>query len=159
VIRVAQSPADSVTTTPLNTVASFSALEAAILKVAEDAAREHIPGIQQKIIDEVKGVIHTKLGGVLPPEPDAPTITPDVITQAAARSRALRTLLYGLFISAFWGVLSAFGSVNGIDFFTKTGLISTLTILGSAAVTSVVSYIGRIKWSPSPVVANSPTAD
>lgn len=89
----------------------------------------------------------------LPPIPDPPVIDWDVLTQADARERALRTLVYGLLLSVVWGAVSISGSLAGINWFTHDGLQSALALLGAAVGNAVLSYLGRLKWSPSAPIA------
>src|SRR4029077_6996979 len=86
--------------------------------------------------------------GVPSPVPAPPTIDWSVLTPADARDRALRSLIYGVLLSAVWGAVSVAGSLVGINFFSKDGLIAGLTIVGAAVGHSILSYLGRIKWTP-----------
>jgi hypothetical protein len=97
----------------------------------------------------VERFVVNELGKVLPSSPPPPPVLDsDVLTKAAARDRAIRTLLYGMGISAVWGMASALASAGGVDWFTKNGLLSAASMVAVTAGHSVLSYIGRIKWAP-----------
>lgn len=124
-----------------------SVLEAAVLAAAEQAGRSALPAIQQQVLALLTSTVTTEVSKVLP-QPTDTVIGPDVFTKAAARSRATRTFFTGLALSGVWGIISALGSLNGANFFTKTGLISVATLLASSAVGSVIAYVGRIHFQP-----------
>ena len=123
------------------------ALETAVLAAAAGAAKSALPDVEQQVLNLVISTVGGKAN--LVPKPVEPTITSADFTQAAARSRAFRTLITGLGLSAFWGVINALGSLSGVNFFTKTGLVSVVTMLVTSAVGSVVAYVARIRFTPS----------
>jgi hypothetical protein len=85
------------------------------------------------------------------PEPPAITLEPQDVTNAAARGRALRSLVYGLGLTIFWALVTAIGdAVSGgtIDFFTKTGWISVATLAVGTIAHAALSYLGRIRFAP-----------
>jgi hypothetical protein len=121
-----------------------SSLQDAVLRAAQGAALAALPSIEKQVISMVLGGITATL-----PQPNAPEpLSKDVFTKASARSRALRTFFGGLAMAILWGIISALGSVNGDQFFTKTGLISVATIVVSSVIGSIVSYFGRIHFEP-----------
>ena len=124
-----------------------SALEQAVLTAAEQAARASLPAIEKEVLTLVVGSVSNGIGSIVP-KPAAPVITSDVFTKSAARSRAFRTFITGLGLAGFWGIITALGTLNGADFFTKNGLVSIATILVTSVVSSAVAYIARIKVEP-----------
>lgn len=111
----------------------------------------------------VPAPVHTLPPVVAPPTPPSPNVAQpgsgllpvppeidvDVLTHKAARNAALRSLAYGTVMSAVTGVTSVIGSVQGIDFFTRDGLVTTLSILGGSVVHSVITYFGHLKFGSS----------
>jgi lysozyme len=115
-------------------------LQALLEDLAKQAATGAVTNIQTEILDVIKNHV--------PQPPAAPEVNLTDLTKPAARNRALRTLAIGVGLSGVWGAISAVGDLAHVNFFTEAGLVSTLSILGSAAVSAVVSYIARIKIDP-----------
>lgn len=99
------------------------------------AANAELAAAQQKILESLQ-------------QPADPSINLSDLTTAAARSRAIRSLVIGLLLAVLYGVVTALGSLGHVDFFTKTGWISVGTLVVGAAVHSAISYIARLKINP-----------
>lgn len=80
------------------------------------------------------------------------SIDPKDLLRASARSRAVRTLVHGILITAFWAVITAVGTLSDVDWFSREGWSTVAAVAGAAAASSVVSYIARIV-SPPPLAA------
>lgn len=80
--------------------------------------------------------------------PSDPELNLSDLTNAAARSRAIRALVIGLGLAVLYGVVAAVGTAGNVDFFSKTGWISFGTLVVGAAVNSAISYVARLKIEP-----------
>jgi hypothetical protein len=60
----------------------------------------------------------------------------------------LRTLVIGMLLAMTYGAVSAFGDMANVDFFSKTGWISAITLAVGAAVSAGISYLARLKVAP-----------
>jgi hypothetical protein len=129
---------------PVVVAAWEKVLEKYVVAAAERAALSALPSVESLI----EGLVTKEVGKVISPPPEPPNLDLDVLTHAAARDRAVRSLLYGVLMSGLWGAIGAVSSLSGVDWFTKNGLVSALSILGAGVVGSVMSYVGRIKWAP-----------
>lgn len=68
---------------------------------------------------------------------------------ADARSRALRSLLIGLGLSALWGVVNVLGTMGNINWFDKNSLVSVGTMLATSVAGSLAAYLVRMTKEPS----------
>lgn len=81
-----------------------------------------------------------------PSLPDPPTVND--FTKADARSRAAHTLLIGSGMSAVWGLISALGDLDNINWFDKNAGASVVTLIVATVVSTVASYVGRMARQP-----------
>jgi hypothetical protein len=87
-----------------------------------------------------------------PAPPAAPAPAPvggTPLKVVVARSHAIRTFCSGIALAAFWGVVSVIGDLEKINWFSKTGLISVVSIAVTAAVGGVAAYALHILKPPS----------
>lgn len=116
---------------PVNTTSFTQQVEAEVNNLANQALQE----ARKKVLESLKA-------------PADPTLDPNDLKTAAARSRAIRTLVIGLLTAMGYGVVAALGTAGNIDFFSKTGWISVGTLVAGAAVHSVISYVARLNIKP-----------
>ena len=104
---------------------------------------------------EFKKVILAVVGKAATPPPPPQELDPDVIRHATARNAGFRSLVVGALLSAVAGVTSVLGSLAGINWFSRDGLVSVLSIVAAGAAHSVVTYFGHLKWEPWPTAVPS----
>jgi hypothetical protein len=140
---IAPAPATPTTHAAVPTGSLGSVLEQELEAAVSAAQKAATAAVEAKVIAALKNAV--------PEAPAAPTLEPQDVTNAAARGRALRSLLYGLGLTIFWALVTAIGdAVSGgqVDFFTKTGWISVATLAAGTIAHAVLSYVGRIKFAP-----------
>lgn len=79
-----------------------------------------------------------------------PSVTYDgqSLTHQAASAHAWRTFLIGMSTTAISAILDAIGQQANVDFFSKQGLVATATLAVGTLVSTVTSYIARLKITP-----------
>jgi hypothetical protein len=131
---------------PLPTIPVVSGALATVIAQAKTAA---VADAEKTFEAKVIAFLEDKV----PQAPAAPTLEPQDVTNAAARGRALRSLLYGVLLTVFWALVSAITTAvntGGTDFFSKTGLIQVATLAAGTVGHALLSYLGRITVAPNP---------
>jgi hypothetical protein len=120
--------------------------------VAREALDKIWPQLREQAVDYAKeslrGVLAGKTVDVLHPTITAETSTGRELVVADAKSRSGRTFVQGLAIDAFAAATVGVAALSGLDPFQKETWILLGALLAKTVVQSVVSYVMRIKVTP-----------
>lgn len=133
------------TPVPASAVDWLQIIERTAQQAVQDAVSGSTDALEKAVAETTQKVIVDELEKRIPAPPP---LTLEDFTQADARSRAFRTLFIGLGLSALWGLITALGSLSGIDWFSKEGWVSVITAVVTSVIGSISAYIGRIVKGP-----------
>lgn len=116
-----------------------------VLSTVEEAARNAMP----KLSDVLRQAMVAEMANEVGQLGAVPTPALKDLEKSKARGAALRSLGIGLFISVLTGVGSALAAVpDGTNWFTKSGLLVTATLVVNSVVQSVLTYAHQLGWGP-----------
>ena len=158
---VTPEPIPAVTVPPPGATAATPAwitdIEALARTNAEAALLAALPNVQGQIAsltDAALTELVKQMGGGTTNIPAPPPL--QNFAEASARSRAIRSFLIGLGMTILMGLATTIGSLTNINWFSTSGWISVGTLAVGSIISSVVSYVARLKWTPS-YITNSGT--
>jgi hypothetical protein len=143
-------PATSTSITPTGGSIATS-IEAAALQAAKSATASVLPSIADSLEKSIASKAQAEITAVLTKieggtEPAAPSL--DDFTKADSRSRAVRTLLTGLVLSALWGLVNIIGNVATVDWHNANAFPQVAAMAATAVIGSVLAYIERVVKEP-----------
>lgn len=114
---------------------------------AEAALESILPDIKKRVAETVEKQVTEQLSKSLG---QPKTVELGDLVKADARSRAWRTLAGGLALSVLYGIISVFGDLAGINWFSKEGLATAASLVVFSVVGSVLAYVARLIKEPAP---------
>lgn len=129
----------------------ISQVQQAALEAAKQSASILLPDLEKAVQERVSSTVQAEVGELIKKlqggnEPAVPSLSD--FAKADARSRAFRTLLSGLVLSALWGILNVVGNLATVNWADKNALPQVAALAAGSVVMSMTAYISRLLREP-----------